>query len=498
MEKRFVALWFRFLETDYVIRRHRELTAVPFVLAQLQHGRKVVTAMNQVAGQEGITLGMTVADGQASIRQLQSFDAVPGQAEKLLTAIGQWCDRFTPVVALDGTDGLLMNITGCAHLWGGEAPYLQEIMRRLNGLGYYVQGAVADTAGAAWAMARYGIHTIVPPQQQREAILQLHPAALRLEMDVIQKLDKLGFRKIESFLHMQRSALRRRFGDGLLLRLDQALGAVEEVLIPLVQPAEYRERLPCLEPICTRTGIELALQELLNQLCNRLEKEGKGIRKVVFSGSRADGRDVQISISTVLPSVSVAHLCKLFEPKIDQIAPGPGIELFTLDAPHFEDLDARQEALFEMTGDLADKEIAELVDRLSSRLPGVQIRRYLPSEHFWPEDSLEATDSLTATAKTSWPEKPRPVALLPTPEQIEVMAPIPDYPPMNFRYKGAVHTIKKADGPERIERAWWMDSGEHRDYYCVEDEKGRRYWVFRSGHYNNSQPPGWYLHGFFA
>lgn len=498
MEKRFLSIWFRFLETDYCVRRQPGLKAIPFVLAEPKQGRKVITAVNPLALKEGILPGATVADSKATLPALQSLDAVPGQAEKLLTAIGHFCYRYTPVVTVDLPDGLLLDITGCAHLAGGELPYLEKIVRQLHETGYYVQAAIADTTGAAWAMARYGGERIIAPGQQRAALQPLPPAALRLDPAVLQRLSKLGFRHIGGFMNKQRSVLRRRFGEGLILRLDQALGIQEEMLLPLVPPAEYRERLPCLEPICTRTGIELALQQLLEKLCGRLEKEGKGIRSVVFSGNRVDGQDVQIDISTVLPSVSIPHLFKLFELKIGQLEPGMGIELFTLEAVHSEDLNARQESLFELTGDLADKEIAELVDRIRSRLPGVQIRRYLPAEHFWPEQSLSATGSLTEAAATYWPAKARPVELLARPEPIEVTAPIPDYPPMLFRYKGMVHTIKKADGPERIERAWWMDGGEHRDYYCVEDAEGRRYWVFRLGHYDKTEPPGWYLHGFFA
>jgi len=498
MEARYVALYFRYPETDWWCRRHPELKEIPFVLAEAQHGRKVITAITPAAEKENITVGMTVAGAKACFPDLQSFDAIPGHVEKLFTAIGHWCDRFTPVVATDVPDGLLLNVTGCAHLWGGERQYLTEICSRLQEFGYHVRGAMADTPGAAWAAARYSSRQIIPRGKQAVALMDLPPTALRLSPPVIDRLYKLGFREIKGFMHIQRSMLRRRFGPELLLRMDQALGAVEEILVPLAAPAEYRERLPCLEPISTRGGIEAAIRQLLERLCERLQKAGKGIRNAVLKGCRIDGQKVQIQLTTVRPSVNVLHLFRLFELKIQQLEPGLGIELFTLEATQTEDTDAFQETMFEIKGDLADKEIAELVDRISGKLNGVQIRRYLPSAHYWPEQSLQATRSLTDMPVIQWPEKQRPVELLHNPHLIEVTAPIPDYPPMLFKYRGELHRIKKADGPECIERAWWMDSGNHRDYYAVEDEKGRRYWVFRSGHYDNSQPPGWFLHGFFA
>lgn len=493
-----MAIWFRFLETDWFCRRRPALKTIPFVLATTQRGRKVIIALNPLASQEGITPGSTVADAQASIPLLQAFDTIPEQATRLLTAIGHWCYRFTPVVAVDNTDGLLMEITGCAHLWGGEAAYLAEITKRLQQLGYQAQAAIADTAGAAWAMARYGPHTIVAPGRQTAALQELPPAALRLSAPVQERLQKLGFRHIKGFINMPRAALSRRFGTELLQRLDEALGTEAEVLQPLVPPATWRERLPCLEPVCTRTGIEIAIEQLLEKLCLRLQQEGKGIRNAVLSGNRIDGQMVQISLCTLLPSVNTKHLFKLFELKIASLEPAPGIELFTLEATDVEDLNACQETMFAQTGNLADKELAELIDRISSKLPDAQIRRYLPAAHYWPEECLQVTTSLTEGPITDWPQKPRPVELLAVPEPIEVTAPIPDYPPMLFRYKGSLHTIKKADGPERIERAWWMDAGKHRDYYSVEDEQGRRYWVFRLGHYDNEQSPGWFIHGFFA
>lgn len=499
MQKRFVSIWFCYLKTDWFVRRHPTLKSIPFVLAEICHGRKVITAVNQLAQQEGVTVGMTVADARAGVPQLQTVDDVPGLTDKLLKAIGQWCDRFTPVVALDAPNGLLLDVTGCAHLWGGEISYLKEIQRRFKEYGYHTRIAIADTPGTAWAVARYGSTSVVESGEQSQALLHLPPAALRLSAPILEKLHKLGFRHIKGFMHLQRSALRRRFGKELLLRLDESLGHEPEVLKPILPPAEYIERLPCLEPIRTQAGIEIAIQKLLEQLCARLQKQGKGIRNAALRGYRIDGHTVSITISTVLPSVNTRHLFRLFELNIPALEPDLGIELFTLEATALEEMQAQQETMFEITGDLADKEVAELVDRISSKLPTARVHRYLPVEGYWPEQSVQSTTSLTDQPATAWrTDKQRPVELLNTPRHIEVTAPIPDYPPMLFKYLGVLHKVVKADGPERIQRAWWMDRGFHRDYYAVEDEQGRRYWIYRLGHYDNTQRPGWFLHGYFA
>jgi protein ImuB len=312
-------------------------------------------------------------------------------------------------------------------------------------------------------------------------------------------MQKLGLRTIGSLVKMPRPALRRRFGYELLRRIDQASGVEEEFIQPIVPLEPYCERLPCPEPICTATGIEIALKQLLETLCLRLKTEGKGIRTAFFKGYRMDGKVEQIDIGTNRASHAVQHLFKLFELKIVAIEPALGIELFTLEAGKVEDVPHLQEALWAGNSRLDDEDLTELIDRLEGKLGAGIINRYLPLEHYWPERSIKSTAKLTEKAVIAWPVgRQRPVRLLPQPEHIEVSAPIPDYPPMMFVYRGKRHDISKADGPERIEREWWLESGEHRDYYCVEDKQGQRYWLFRAGHYSGKTQGQWFIHGFFA
>ena len=499
MEKRFASIWFPYLTTDRHTIRQPRLRKVPFVLAAPQHGRMVITEANGAAEAQGIARGMVVADAKACFPDLEVTDAKEGLNKRLLKVLGLWCIRYTPIAAMDLPDGLILDISGCAHLWKGENHYLKDIVVKLQKRGFHVRMAIAGTIGAAWAMARFGKNPIVDDGREIDALMPLPPAALRLKPEVVDRLHKLGLRTVGSFLHMPSSALRRRFGEGLPLRLRQALGHEDEPIVPLRPVPPYVERLPCLEPIRTAAGIEIAIGNLLEALCKRLSGEGRGLRIATLKCHRIDGNSVQVGITTSRATASIPHLMKLFAWKIPHIEPALGIELFVLEAGKVEEVDPVQEALWGGVPGLEDTALSELIDRLKGRTGIRAVYRYLPDEHHWPERSFREASSITEKPSTLWKsDRPRPTRLLASPEPIEVTAPIPDYPPMLFRHRGEAHTIRKADGPERIEREWWMDEGEHRDYYYVEDDKGRRYWLYRSGHYGDDRPQRWFLHGFFA
>src|SRR5690606_12376156 len=323
--------------------------------------------------------------------------------------------------------------------------------------------------------------------------------ALRLEFEITDRLRRLGLHKVRQFISMPRTSLRRRFGAEFLRQLDLALGRESVPLEPVMPVEPYREQLPCLEPVLTVAGIEIALRELLDRLCTRLEKEQKGLRTAVFKGYRVDGKWMQVEISTSKATRNREHVFKLFALRFSSLEPGMGIELFILEAPKVEPYSAQQERMWDASGGLEDVRLAELIDRLANHVGATRIKRYLPDEHYWPERSIKLAQSLQEKPTTTWPsQKPRPLQLLDPPARIEGTAPIPDYPPMLFRYNGRLHHVARADGPERIEREWWIEKGRHRDYYCVEDDEGYRYWLFRLGHYDDEKASEWFMHGFFA
>lgn len=502
MQRRFVSIWFRQLLADWQLIRRPELSDVPFVFAAPDHGRMMITAVSPLAFSFGVETGMRAADAKAICPGLEVLDDKADRPRNLLRGLGEWCVRYSPIVAIDefGMDGLLLDVSGCTHLWGGERGYLKEIVSRLKGKGYTVRLAIADTPGAAWAVSHYGkITPLIPASGQADALLNLVPDALRLDAVVLAKLRKMGFYHIKSFIGMPRSVLRRRFGEDFLLRLAQAIGTEPEVLVPLQIPVAFSERLACLEPIKTKVGIEIAITKLLESLCGRMQSEGKGLRTGVLTGYRIDGKVVQISIGTSGATHSISHLFKLFQLKIDQIRPALGIEFFVLDAPKVDDVEVPQEEMWSAKPGLDDQSVIRLLDRVAGKVGSQVIQRYLPATRYWPERAAFRSLSITEKPISAWRvDKPRPTELLKKPFPIEVMALIPDHPPKFFIYKGTRHIVVKADGPERIEREWWLDQGEHRDYYQVEDEQGGRYWLFRSGHYGGEQKYQWFIHGFFA
>jgi protein ImuB len=498
MAKRFVSIWFRHLTTDWFTLREPHLKNLPFVLRSSSHGRMIIVAVNEAAERKGIFKGSVLADARAIVQDLEVLDDTPDLPEKLLKRIGEWCIRFTPVVAIDLPDGLFFDASGCSHLWGGDNAYIDDIRKKLNARGYNVRVAIADTPGVAWAVARYGTNQLViEPGQHIEALLALPPQALRLERDVVDRLNKLGLHQIRQFIRLPRPSLRKRFGQQIINQLDKALGQQMEILEPIVPVQLYQERLPCMEPIVTQTGIEIALKELLESLCLRLQQDQKGLRCATFKAYRVDGKIEKIEISTSRPSHHITHLLKLFEIKISTIEPAMGIELFVLEGPKVEDFLSTQETMWKEARGLEDVRLAELIDRIAMKIGEHSIRRYVAAEHYWPERSFKPASSLQDKSLTGWRgAKLRPLHVLTNPEKIEVTAPIPDYPPMLFRYKGQIHQIVNADGPERIEQEWWLQQGQHRDYYRVEDEQGHRFWIFRLGHYHDKTFQ-WFLHGFF-
>ncbi|TSJ36439.1 DNA polymerase Y family protein [Mucilaginibacter corticis] len=500
MPKRFAAIWFRHLLTDWKAIRQPGLKGTAYVFAEHDHGRMLITALTEEARRYGVSEGMTVTDARVIVPDLQVFDGKPGRNLKLLTGLAEWCLRYTPLVQLDPPDGLLLDVTGCTHLKGGEKAYLQEIVSRLKTLGYEVRPAIADTIGTAWGVARCATSgLIVAEGGHRNALMPLPPYALRLSVDHLLKLRNLGLHQISSFIHMPDTVIRRRFGKSMVLRLQQALGQEPEYLFPLKEPVPYSERLECPEPVRTRPAIEIGLNNLLERLCKRLYGEGLGLRSAAFTWYRIDGKNGNITIGTNHASNRMQHIFKLFFIKLDTVAPGLGIELFTLDALKTEPVSDKQSELWSSKGGVDSEEVAELLDRLAGRIGNAAISRYLPGEHYWPERTPKPDISLKEKPGSEWrTDKPRPMQILDKPEPIEAMALTPDYPPRLFIWKGEQHIIVGADGPERIEREWWLEPGEHRDYYVAEDEQGRRYWLYRSGHYNAENNQHWYLHGFFA
>jgi protein ImuB len=499
MGKRFMSIFLPHLQADIRARRCPELRERPFALAEKVRNRMLLCSVNRLALQQGIYPGMAVADARAMLPDLELItDELPDIAESLRT-LAIWCQRFTPFTGIDFPDGILLDISGCSHLWGGELPYQQHILQRLREGGIWSIGAIADTIGAAWALARFAPQlSPLPAGQQASALQSLPVAALRLDTLSAEKLNKLGLYRIQDCLKIPRAALKRRLGTLTGQRLDQATGALAEDFDNVSAPAEYASRLPCPEPIRTAEAIALALQQLLQALCNQLKKDRKGLRSCLLQAYRIDGQIQSLEIKTGQAQSDPTHLHYLFSLHIERIAPGLGIELFTLEAPLVEALPPEQELLWRLHSKESTLQTSVLLDKIRNYLPLARVQRFMPEERYWPEHAVSICQDLQSGATTTWPTGvPRPIQLLQAAKEITVMVPIPDYPPVQFQLEGVMHRVVKADGPERIEAEWWLHPGTFRDYYFVEDEKGRRYWLYREGPYD-SETTKWYLHGFFA
>lgn len=500
MSERFISIWFRHLLTDWLIRRQPDLKDIPFVISAKEGARTIISAASIVAEESGIYVGMALADAKAINPKIEVFENKPGLIENILDLIAAWCTRYTPSVTLNAPDGLTLDISGCAHLFGGEREMLKNLVTALRGFGYDARAAIADTIGAAWAFSRYGLkNPILLPGEQRSRLANLPPSALRLEQHIADNLRKVGIRKVGDLYKIPRPNISRRFGKELILRLDQALGERQEKTAPKEYVAPYQEKLVSFEGIASPENIAAAVKIILKKICSRLIEENKGIRLARLDCLRIDGVTETVNIGTSRPSNDPVHLFRLFEEKLGLIEPAFGIELFTLDVGQVEDIQLHQQEIPNDAVAFNSEAVPGFVDRISNRFSQDAAYRLIRQESYWPERFAKRSISLNEKSHNDWDQcHLRPIRLLSPPAKIEVTAPVPDYPPLFFKYKGNLLRVVKADGPERIEREWWIKKGDIRDYYVLEVETGERYWIFRSGHFNPSKQTDWFLHGFFS
>lgn len=501
MQRRFIYIWFKYLATDWLARATPALKLRPLALTHLEKGKVIIAALNAAAESAGLSPGMPLADARAFMPGLQAMPYDPRRPEKILKAMAEWCNCYTPLVTIDAAQGLWLEMTGGTHLFGGEKLLLADVNRAFGKLDYAVRIAIADTPGGAWAVARYApAGPIVAVDDLKRRLSPLPVEALRLDAASAIRLVSLGLRKIGDIYALPRGPLSRRVGQDVLLRLDQALGAAFEALTPFRPPPLLEMRAHVPEGVMVLEGIITVLQKLIDKLCARLNESGDGLRHGRFQAFLFDGRIETITIRTSSPSKSPKHLFKLFEEKALTMSIGFGAESFVLAALAVERIIGSQN---EFTGVSDAREVPallpELVDRLHQRLGPASVYRLQPRQSHLPERCMATTAPLAPVLTDTWPrDRVRPVLLLHRPALIDVVAPVPDYPPMMFRYKGKQHRIRHAEGPERIEQEWWRQKGEMRDYYRLEDDTGQRYWIYRLGHYAQGSPSRWYLHGFFG
>lgn len=480
-----------------------DLAEPPFALIAAERGVRRLYAVDGAAAALGLYAGQKATDAMALVPELAIADADPAGDLAALEALVLWCVRFSPAVALDPPDGLLLDVTGVAHLWGGEAAMLDDLTDRLARQGIPARGAIAGSAGAAWALARGGEdRTVAPPGDELELLSPLAVTCLRLEPETAAQLVRLGIARIGQLAALPRDQLARRFGQAALTRLDQALARSEEALVFQRPSTPWFARLAFAEPISAPEDLTRACRDIAGQLCARLLAEGRAARRFELAYHRLDGRAERRVIGLSLPGREPDAIARLFAPMLETVDPGFGIEVVTLSAEDVETRSERQITL-QSVGEIAREDgIAPLVDRLANRLGEARVWRAEAFPSHIPERAVIRKTALSSAGGQGWPkDRPRPVRLFARPEPIEATAPIPDDPPVFFRWRGRVRRVRYAEGPERLAEEWWRrppgESGvsDVRDYYRVEDETGARYWLFRAGLYGADDPPKWWLHG---
>lgn len=509
--RRMLALTLPFLATDRIIRARRgrpsrsaePVDAPPLVVtARIKSALRLV-AFDEAARRAGLAPGQTLAQARAMIPHLEAVEADPGADRRLLAGIADWADRYTPLVGLFGDDGLVLDITGCAHLFGGEAGLLADILGRLAAQGFAASAAIADTPGAAWAVARHGAPAVVAPGETLAALKSLPIDALRLPEAVVTGLDRLGLKRIDQIAGAPRAPLAARFGAVLLSRLDQALGTVEEAISPRRPvPALMAERFFA-EPISREGDIADTLRSLAGTLAFRLSERGIGGRRFALSLYRVDGAVSRIEVGTGRPLRAPALIGELFAEKFaglagEEIDAGYGFDLVRLSVLT---ADTAAPVQIDLAGEaVGAADVDHLVDRLGARLGRSRVTRLAAGDSHVPERSWIAQPPPGAA---DWPEPDgpidRPLRLLERAEPVEAVAEIPEGPPIRFRWRRVLYDVVRAEGPERIAAEWWLKEGPTRDYYRVEDRAGHRYWLYRDGLYGReTAAPRWYLQGLFG
>lgn len=495
------------LSTDRLIRSGRAPEGRAFAVYAKQEGAFLLACVDAQAAAFGLRAGMSLADARAIHPQLAAIEAEPAEDARTLERIALWCGRFSPVAALDPPDGLLLDIGGCGHLFGGDESLRRQILSRLAAQGFAAQAAFAPTPGAAWALARYGGACVsAAPDGLAAALAPLPVEALRLDEAAAALLRRLGLKRIGQLFAAPRASFAARAGERALLRLDRALGRAPEPLDPLRPPPAIFALRRFLEPLFNVEAILEAAQVLCADIVAGLDRRGAGARRCALHLFGVDGRDRVIEIGLSRPEREAAALLRLLREKLMQAGESLdaefGIEAARLDVLALERIEPGPRTLIADAASAAGSEkLAAMADLVAARLGQRRVLRPRFAASHRPERASGWSDAPSASGASQPPPADavmrRPLSLFARPQQIEAIATVPDGPPIRFRWRRVLREVARAEGPERI-AGDWLGADAARDYYRVEDKTGRRYWLFREGCYGDGEPPRWYVHGLFA
>ncbi len=512
-----------------------------------------LAAVDAVASDAGLSPGQNLSDARALVPDLIVREIDHDFIAHVFADFADWHSNASPIVAahtdISPYGDLMLDITGVDHLFGGESCMLEHLIGRLRPLGYTVMGAIADSIGAAWAAAHFSPNRVLPAGTAREALARLPVSALRITDAQVSGLNQMGLKTISQLYGRERKGLQARFGLSLLVRLDQALGFIEERLTPRVPITQYHADRRFAEPIGYMDDVLMTTRDLATRLALRLEAVSLGAQTFHLMLYRVDHKVMTLTVNAGRATRDANHIAQLFVHRSERLDgeydAGFGIDMIRLAASSLSETSSTQIGAFETLDGAED--LDRLYDRMASRLGPMSVLRSKYVNTHIPERAvlLEPVVARTVDDPEATPDSglQRPIRLLPGPEPIEVIAEVPHGPPMRMVWRRVSYRVAKASGPERIEAEWWRSGQnlnflksqpedkpkpppadptrkkaqgvpklephvselqtfvpEHvvRDYYVIEDEVGRRFWVFRLGLYGAEQQPRWYLHGFFA
>ncbi|SFR32481.1 Y-family DNA polymerase [Litoreibacter janthinus] len=488
MQRRVASMWFPRLASDRALRLRPVDGA--FVLTLKQNNANRIYCLNAQAEQQGLHQGMAFSDARAFCPEVKSRPANLNGDAQFLHVLRRWATRYCPWVGLEGKDGLVLDITGAAHLFGGEAIMLSDMRQRLSRAGLSARIGLADTRGAAWALAHYG-EGLAKPGRGLEALGGLPIMALRLEEKTAVALQRLGLRTVADLAGTPRAPLTRRFGPDLMMRLDQALGHQAEQITPLAEPPHYGVRMTLPDPIGLYDDVMAGTARLLATLCAKLKAQETGARRLCLTLRRVDQEAQVVELRLARPLRDPDRILPLFERGVANVDAGFGIDQMRLEATQVETLPAHQVSA--VTTCRKDQ-LEDLISRLGTRIGLENIQRFLPADSHIPERSFIIAPAAYSEPEGSWVAlRPRPLRLFPP----EPIAGMDTRPPRNFRWRRMALSTARATGPERITPEWWLEDDNWRsgvrDYWKVDTRQGRRLWL-----YYTPQRPGWFVHGEFA
>jgi protein ImuB len=548
--KRVLSIWLPQLAIERWAKSSDDPPDAPIVLTvEGAHG-PVIHAVTRAAAERGARAGGRLTDARALDPALVAIPADSAGDKVLIDRLARWAGRWSPLVELDGEDALRLDVSGVAHLFGGEQGLIEDVRRRFGRLGLTVHMAVAPTAAAAWALARYSLCLLGEggssgrlrkgeegstspdltsfghPLPWERDLASLHVAALRLDPDTIRTLERLGLKTIAALIDVPRLALARRFrgAENVVDALDRMFGRKPEPLTAAPTDPPPRALLKLEEPATHPEAAAQALDRLIPDLVRQLQERHLGVRRLALTGYRVDGSVAVASVATAIPSREPKHLQRLLADRVAALNPEFGFDAFALVADWTEESSAAQDSLVEEPS--GTREMARLVDRLTVKLGPRAVRRPQRHESYLPERASGWEAAVTSSPAFAGEEDRRgrwrdrsttlrvvplptkswggckPHRLLDRPEAIDVIYATPEGMPRRFVWRRAVHDIARVEGPERIAPEWWRQpsSARLRDYYRVEDAAGRRYWIYREGLIGDGRGgvPHWFIHGLFG